>query len=82
MGMTKPTNKPKQEQRNMDGQTSAIEQKVRLVGRVQHHMMKTYIKHIKNLLVKEDAENTRSIKGTKTGSVGRPSILPEQLGHN
>eukprot|EP00972_Heterocapsa_arctica_P018632 2754117-Heterocapsa_arctica.AAC.1 len=42
--------------------------------------MKTYIKYIKNPLVKEDAEKHK-IKGTKPGAVGRPSILPEQLGH-
>eukprot|EP00972_Heterocapsa_arctica_P107987 15904959-Heterocapsa_arctica.AAC.1 len=43
--------------------------------------MKTYIKYIKNPLVKEDAEKHTNIKGTKTGAVGRPTILPEQLGH-
>eukprot|EP00972_Heterocapsa_arctica_P041121 6060562-Heterocapsa_arctica.AAC.1 len=25
---------------------------------------------------------TKKVKGTKTGAVGRPSILPEQLGHD
>eukprot|EP00972_Heterocapsa_arctica_P039859 5871641-Heterocapsa_arctica.AAC.1 len=44
-------------------------------------MMKTYIKYIKNPLVKEDAEKHKKIKGTKTGAVGRPTILPEQMGH-
>eukprot|EP00972_Heterocapsa_arctica_P045064 6651766-Heterocapsa_arctica.AAC.1 len=43
--------------------------------------MKTYIKYVENPLVKEDAEKHKNIKGTKTGAVGRPSILPEQLGH-
>eukprot|EP00972_Heterocapsa_arctica_P102243 15065079-Heterocapsa_arctica.AAC.1 len=38
--------------------------------------------YIKNPLVKEDAEKHKKIKGTKTGAVGRPSILPEQLGHD
>eukprot|EP00972_Heterocapsa_arctica_P106546 15694535-Heterocapsa_arctica.AAC.1 len=59
-----------------------LEQKVRLVGRVQHHMMKAYIKYIKNPMVKEDAEKHKNIKGTKTDAVGRPSILPEQLEHD
>eukprot|EP00972_Heterocapsa_arctica_P085408 12587625-Heterocapsa_arctica.AAC.1 len=44
--------------------------------------MRTYIKYINNPLVKEDAEKHKNIKGTKTGAVGRPSILPEQLGHD
>eukprot|EP00972_Heterocapsa_arctica_P057921 8545906-Heterocapsa_arctica.AAC.1 len=44
--------------------------------------MKTYIKYIKNPLVKEDAERHTNIKGTNTGAVGRTSILPEQLGHD
>eukprot|EP00972_Heterocapsa_arctica_P101477 14953820-Heterocapsa_arctica.AAC.1 len=48
---------------------------------MQHHMLKTYIKYIKNPLVKEDAEKHKTIKGTKTGAIGRPSIMPEQLGH-
>eukprot|EP00972_Heterocapsa_arctica_P049785 7324578-Heterocapsa_arctica.AAC.1 len=43
--------------------------------------MTTYIKYIKNPLVKEDAEKHQKIKGTKTGAVGRPTRLPEQLGH-
>eukprot|EP00972_Heterocapsa_arctica_P008589 1253871-Heterocapsa_arctica.AAC.1 len=45
-------------------------------------MMNTYIKYIKNPLVKEDAEKHTKIKGTTTGAVGRPSILPVQLGHD
>eukprot|EP00972_Heterocapsa_arctica_P039010 5745883-Heterocapsa_arctica.AAC.1 len=45
-------------------------------------MMNTYIKYIKHPLVNEDAEQHKNIKGTKTGAVGRPSILPEQLGHD
>eukprot|EP00972_Heterocapsa_arctica_P049557 7294137-Heterocapsa_arctica.AAC.1 len=45
-------------------------------------MMKTYIKYINNPLVKEDAERHKHIKGTTTGAVGRPSISPEQLGHD
>eukprot|EP00972_Heterocapsa_arctica_P065357 9648857-Heterocapsa_arctica.AAC.1 len=60
------------------GHTFAIEQKVSLVARIQHHMLSTYIKHI--TLVKEDAMKHNKIKGTKTGAVGRPSIMPEQLG--
>eukprot|EP00972_Heterocapsa_arctica_P085141 12545429-Heterocapsa_arctica.AAC.1 len=64
------------------GQQFAIEQKVRLVARIQHHVMNTYINYIKNLLVKEDAEKHKNMKGTKTGAVGRPSVLPEQLGHD
>eukprot|EP00972_Heterocapsa_arctica_P013370 1967491-Heterocapsa_arctica.AAC.1 len=45
-------------------------------------MLKTYIKYINNPLVKDDADKHKKIKGTKTGAVGRPTILPEQLGHN
>eukprot|EP00972_Heterocapsa_arctica_P067886 10021565-Heterocapsa_arctica.AAC.1 len=85
MEMTKPTNKPKQEQTKhgyTNSQQFAIEQQVRLEGIIQHHMMNTYIKYTKNPLVKEDAEQHTNIKGTKTGAVGRPSILPEKLGHN
>eukprot|EP00972_Heterocapsa_arctica_P084242 12411227-Heterocapsa_arctica.AAC.1 len=84
MGMIKRTNKPRQELKKhgyTTAQKFALEQKVKLVGRIQHHMMTTYIKYIKNLLVKEDAENHKKIKGTKTGAVGRPTIQPEQLGH-
>eukprot|EP00972_Heterocapsa_arctica_P005846 863070-Heterocapsa_arctica.AAC.1 len=69
--MNRPTNKPKPELKKhgyTKGQTFAIEQKVRLVARIQHHMMKTYIKHINNPLVKEDAENHKKVKGTKTGA--------------
>eukprot|EP00972_Heterocapsa_arctica_P071764 10599328-Heterocapsa_arctica.AAC.1 len=29
----------------------------------------------------KDAKEHKNVKGTKTGAVGRPSILPEQLGH-
>eukprot|EP00972_Heterocapsa_arctica_P065426 9657329-Heterocapsa_arctica.AAC.1 len=61
--------------------TLRMNKKVKLVGRIQHHMMKTYIKYIENPLVKEDAEKHNNIKGTNTGAVGIPSILPEQLGH-
>eukprot|EP00972_Heterocapsa_arctica_P065397 9653466-Heterocapsa_arctica.AAC.1 len=32
---------------------------------MQHHMLKTYIKYIKNPLVKEDAEKHKHIKGTE-----------------
>eukprot|EP00972_Heterocapsa_arctica_P082824 12205504-Heterocapsa_arctica.AAC.1 len=32
-------------------------------------------------MVKEDAIKHNNIKGTKTGAVGRPSMMPEQLGH-
>eukprot|EP00972_Heterocapsa_arctica_P037121 5464268-Heterocapsa_arctica.AAC.1 len=31
---------------------------------------------------KEDAEKHNNIKGTKTGAVGRPFFMPEQLGHD
>eukprot|EP00972_Heterocapsa_arctica_P081816 12058282-Heterocapsa_arctica.AAC.1 len=30
----------------------------------------------------EDAEKHKNIKGVKTGAIGKPSILPEQLGHD
>eukprot|EP00972_Heterocapsa_arctica_P109252 16087554-Heterocapsa_arctica.AAC.1 len=37
---------------------------------------------MKNPLVKEDAITHKKIKGIKNGAVGRPSIMPEQLGHD
>eukprot|EP00972_Heterocapsa_arctica_P027995 4118103-Heterocapsa_arctica.AAC.1 len=39
--------------------------KVRLVARMQHHMIKTYIMYINNPMVKEDAENTLILKAPK-----------------
>eukprot|EP00972_Heterocapsa_arctica_P099270 14648471-Heterocapsa_arctica.AAC.1 len=60
-----------------NGQNFSIEQKVRLVGRAQHHMMKTYIKYIKkNPLVKEDAENTKRYKAPKLEQLGDPPSCP------
>eukprot|EP00972_Heterocapsa_arctica_P029051 4274439-Heterocapsa_arctica.AAC.1 len=52
------------------------------MARIQHRMLKTHIKYIKQPLVKEDAEKHNNIKGTKTGAVGRPSLILEQLGHS
>eukprot|EP00972_Heterocapsa_arctica_P025141 3703517-Heterocapsa_arctica.AAC.1 len=44
-------------------------------------MIYTYLTYINNPRVRKDAEENKKVKGTKTGTVGRPSILPEQLGH-
>eukprot|EP00972_Heterocapsa_arctica_P017168 2537980-Heterocapsa_arctica.AAC.1 len=44
--------------------------------------MKTCIKYIKKTCGKRGCGKHKKIKGTKTGAVGRPSSLPEQLGHN
>eukprot|EP00972_Heterocapsa_arctica_P019987 2950153-Heterocapsa_arctica.AAC.1 len=32
-------------------------------------------------MVRKDAEENKKVKGTKTGAVGRPTILLEKLGH-
>eukprot|EP00972_Heterocapsa_arctica_P036916 5435113-Heterocapsa_arctica.AAC.1 len=45
-------------------------------------MISTYTKYIKNPLVRKDAEENNKVNGTKTRAVGRPSILPEHLGHD
>eukprot|EP00972_Heterocapsa_arctica_P084148 12396458-Heterocapsa_arctica.AAC.1 len=45
-------------------------------------MISTYTRYINNPLVRKDAEDNKKVKGTKTGAVGRPSILLEQLGHD
>eukprot|EP00972_Heterocapsa_arctica_P038422 5659262-Heterocapsa_arctica.AAC.1 len=84
METIKRTSRPRQEQKKhgyTKAQKFAIEQKVKLVARIQHHMLQTYIKYINNPLVKEDAEKHKNIKGTKTEAIGRPSMMPEQLGH-
>eukprot|EP00972_Heterocapsa_arctica_P014684 2162452-Heterocapsa_arctica.AAC.1 len=65
-----------------DAQKYAIERKVSLVQSIQTHMISTYTKYIKNHLARKDAEENKKVKGTKAGAVGRPSILPEQLGHD
>eukprot|EP00972_Heterocapsa_arctica_P085873 12655084-Heterocapsa_arctica.AAC.1 len=52
-----------------------------LVQRIQTHVIYTYTRYINNPLVRKDAEENKKVKGTKTGAVGRPSILPEQVGH-
>eukprot|EP00972_Heterocapsa_arctica_P081693 12041248-Heterocapsa_arctica.AAC.1 len=39
--------------------------------------MSTYTRYINNPLVRKDAEDHEKVKGTKTGAVGRPTILPE-----
>eukprot|EP00972_Heterocapsa_arctica_P028761 4231541-Heterocapsa_arctica.AAC.1 len=44
-------------------------------------MIFTYLKYIKNPLIRKDSEENKKVKDTKTGAVGRPTILPEQLGH-
>eukprot|EP00972_Heterocapsa_arctica_P048035 7084478-Heterocapsa_arctica.AAC.1 len=44
-------------------------------------MIYTYLRYIKNPLVRTDVETNAKVKGTKTGAVGRPTILPEQMGH-
>eukprot|EP00972_Heterocapsa_arctica_P058414 8617965-Heterocapsa_arctica.AAC.1 len=44
-------------------------------------MMFTYLKYIKKPLVRKDSEENKKVKGTETGAVGRPTILPEHLGH-
>eukprot|EP00972_Heterocapsa_arctica_P047910 7067328-Heterocapsa_arctica.AAC.1 len=64
-----------------DGQKYAIERQICLFQRIQQHMIYTYTRYINNPLVRKDAEENKKVKGTKTGAVGRPSILPEQLGH-
>eukprot|EP00972_Heterocapsa_arctica_P099841 14728423-Heterocapsa_arctica.AAC.1 len=82
--MIKRMSRPRRERKKHGytrAQKLAIEQQISLVARIQHHMLRTYIKYIKHPLVKEDAEKHRKIKGTKTRAVGRPSIMPEQLGH-
>eukprot|EP00972_Heterocapsa_arctica_P045916 6775993-Heterocapsa_arctica.AAC.1 len=44
-------------------------------------MIYAYLKYIKNFLVNKHAEENKHVKGDKTGAVGRPTILPEQVGH-
>jgi hypothetical protein len=45
-------------------------------------MTSTYIRYIKKPQVRKNSEENKKIKGTPTGMVGRPPIMPEQRGHN
>eukprot|EP00972_Heterocapsa_arctica_P097691 14415068-Heterocapsa_arctica.AAC.1 len=55
---------------------------VKLAQRAQNHMVNTYNIFITNPLAKKDIESNAKIKGTPSGKEGRPSIRPEQLGHD
>eukprot|EP00972_Heterocapsa_arctica_P077856 11484433-Heterocapsa_arctica.AAC.1 len=39
------------------------------------------MRYIKTTIVRKDAESNAKVKGTKIGAVGRPTIRPEQMGH-
>eukprot|EP00972_Heterocapsa_arctica_P006534 956277-Heterocapsa_arctica.AAC.1 len=58
-----------------------IQSKVMLANNVQEHMLNNYISYIQHSLVRADALNNKKIKGTPTGTKGRPIIIPEQMGH-
>eukprot|EP00972_Heterocapsa_arctica_P043183 6366784-Heterocapsa_arctica.AAC.1 len=45
-------------------------------------MINTYKKYTTNPLVRKHIEINVKIKGTPSGKKGRPSIRPEQLGHD
>eukprot|EP00972_Heterocapsa_arctica_P020504 3023164-Heterocapsa_arctica.AAC.1 len=64
-----------------DAQKYAIKLNISLFQRIQTHMSFTYSKYSNNRLVRKDSEDNKKVKGTRTGAVGRPTILPKQLGH-
>eukprot|EP00972_Heterocapsa_arctica_P113995 16440166-Heterocapsa_arctica.AAC.1 len=44
-------------------------------------MIHTYERYITNRLVRKDVDDNAKVKGTKTGTIGRPNITLEQMGH-
>eukprot|EP00972_Heterocapsa_arctica_P035598 5238703-Heterocapsa_arctica.AAC.1 len=55
---------------------------VQIAEQVQEHIINTYNTYITNPLVRKDIEMNAKIKGTPSGKKSRPSIRPEQLGHD
>eukprot|EP00972_Heterocapsa_arctica_P025225 3716929-Heterocapsa_arctica.AAC.1 len=55
---------------------------VDLAERVQNQMINAYSIYITNSLIKKDISVNVKIKGTPSGKKGRPSIRPEQSGHD
>ena len=46
-------------------------------------MLRTYVKYIQNPSVRTNVEENKKVQGTTTaGTVGRPSTMPSQLGHD
>eukprot|EP00972_Heterocapsa_arctica_P034499 5079975-Heterocapsa_arctica.AAC.1 len=55
---------------------------VDLTKSVQQHMISTYQRYITDPLVRKDVITNIKIKGTPSVNKGRPTIRPEQLGHD